>query len=459
MRALDDTICAVATPPGEGGIAIVRVSGPRALEVARGLLRNADGSGVSLEPRYATFVKVVNPRNNSILDEAIAILMVAPRSYTREDVLEIQCHGGRAAANAILDAVLSMDVRLAEPGEFTLRAFLRGRIDLIQAEAVADIIHAETAESLKIHERLLQKKLSEEVGEWQRKLGDALVHLESYLDFPEEELELQGARELTDSLKVAASRMREKLGSYSWGRTARDGFRVAILGLPNVGKSSLLNALAEEERAIVSPIAGTTRDTIEIKINALGAPIHLVDTAGLRVSSDEIESEGVSRARRAANEADLLLMVFDGSRELAPEERDEARLLAERGSCLAVVNKTDLGDHAANAVEEILGIQPLKISAKSREGIELLLGALRERAWSGEGPTTEDPLTRLRHRNQVSAALERVELGISLLESTDYADAAANELQAARRELASLLGWGTPEEIVDRIFEEFCIGK
>lgn len=459
MRALDDTICAVATPPGEGGIAIVRVSGPRALDVARGLLRKANGSELSLEPRYATLANVVTPGNNRIIDEVIALLMVAPRSYTREDVLELQCHGGRAAANAVLEAMLAMGIRLAEPGEFTLRAFLRGRIDLIQAEAVADIIHAQTADSLKIHEGLLQKKLSEEVSDWQRTLGDTLVHLESFLDFPEEELELQSAEALTTPLKLVANKMKEKLESYSWGRTAREGFRVAILGLPNVGKSSLLNLLAEEERAIVSPVAGTTRDTIEVKINALGAPIHLVDTAGLRASADEIENEGVIRARRAASEADLLLMVFDGSRDLTPEEREEARTLAEGGSFIAVINKSDLDLRPSIAVKELLGYVPLKISAISGEGVEELLRLLRERAWAGEGPTSEEPLTRLRHRNQVAAALERVEQGIALLETTEYADAAANELQSARRELASLLGWGTPEEIVDKIFEEFCIGK
>lgn len=458
MKPLDDTIAAVATPPGEGGIAIVRISGPLARDTARGLLRSAADGPPELSPRHATFLHAVNPSSGELLDEVLAIWMESPASYTREDVLEIQCHGGRASANAILDAVLSLGARLADPGEFTLRAFLRGRLDLVQAEAVADIIHARTSEALSVHEKLLAGALSKTVAGWQDALGSVLVHLESHLDFPEEELELASAAELAPTLDEVIAQMKLKLASFAWGRAAREGFRVAILGRPNAGKSSLLNRLAEDERAIVSHLEGTTRDTIEVQINAFGAPVSLIDTAGLREAGDEIEEEGVLRAKRAAAEADLLLLVFDGSRELVAGELDAALLAAGGKQALAVVNKSDQGAIPQEALLCAFG-EILSVSALTGDGVEGLLLAIRNAAWSGRGAGGGEPLTRIRHREAVSRALSSVEAARDLLFSGGMADAAANELQRARRELKTLLGWGEPDDIIEKIFSEFCIGK
>lgn len=460
MRSLDDTIAAAATPPGEGGIAIVRVSGPDVETVQTALFRHPEThQPLDLTPRHVHLCLAVDPADGRTLDEVLAFRMVEPHSYTRENLLEIQCHGGRAAANAVLDAVLGLNVRLAEPGEFTLRAFLRGRLDLVQAEAVVDVIQAQTSESLRVHEALLEGKLSGEVARWQGALGDVLTHLEAYLDFPEEELDLPTRESLLNPLASLCDAMRRKLDSYAWGRTAREGFRVAILGSPNVGKSSLLNAMAAEERAIVSPEAGTTRDTIEIRINACGAPVHVVDTAGLRDTENLIEKEGVVRARKAAAESDLVLLVLDGSRTMNQVEADEVAELAPRQQALAVLNKTDLGRLPEEPLREAFGDALVAVCAKSGEGVESLLMAIRERAWAGQGPRGEDALTRLRHRQAVEAALAAAERAQKLLSDTDLFDAAAGELHGARRSLAELLGWGTPEEVLDQIFSEFCIGK
>ncbi len=461
LNSLDDTICAIATAAGPGGIAIVRLSGGRAGEVAGKLLRTTGGEPLELKPRYAALAHVSNPNDpkGSTIDEVLALWMPGPNSYTREDVLEIHCHGGRAAANAIMEVVMAEGIRLAGPGEFTLRAFLRGRIDLVQAEAVADIIGAETGESLKVHEALLKGRLSTLTRDWQDELARVLMHLESYLDFDEEEdVGLPDWAELKSSLMSMSTKMREMLDTYAWGRTAREGYRIAIVGAPNVGKSSLLNRMADDDRAIVSPVAGTTRDTIEVRINALGAPVHIIDTAGLRVSGCEIEVEGVNRARQAAKSADLVLLVFDGSIKLSDEELAEATKAIEGNAHLAVINKVDKGLKSLSRIKANFGV-PMQLCAKTGEGVDELLLALRERAWSGSGPKCEEALTRLRHRETVEAAHNSVVCAIDTLEKTPYVEAAANELHLARGKLGELLGDGAVDEVLERIFSEFCIGK
>jgi tRNA modification GTPase len=299
------------------------------------------------------------------------------------------------------------------------------------------------------------------VGGWQETLGSVLVHLEACLDFPEEELELAGREELIRTLAAIATAMEGKLDSFAWGRTAREGFRVAILGAPNVGKSRLLNRLAEGEHAIVSPHAGTTRDAIEVRVNVFGTFVRVIDTAGLRRTGDPVEEEGVLRARRAAAAADLVLFVFDGLREIDPAEAEEALALAREreGGVLAVMNKVDEGRVPEASLRDLFGTEPQAVSAATGEGIEELMRRIRDHAWSGRGPRESGPLTRLRHREAVAAARECLENARGLLAEGTALDAAASELQGARRHLNGLLGWGTPEEVLDRIFSEFCIGK
>ncbi len=456
MRSLEDTIVAIATPPGEGGIAVLRVSGPDAAAVGARLLRDGDGGPPKLQARQVQ--RAWATRDGAVLDEVLALWMPAPASYTRQDVLEIQCHGGAAAARAVLDAALAAGARLADPGEFTLRAFLNGRIDLLQAEAVLDVVQAGSEEALRVHQALLDGDLSRAVETWQSALGRALALLEAHLDFAEEEVGPFDPAPLRAGLEGVLEEMRGRLASYAWGRVARDGFRVALVGAPNAGKSSLLNCLAGEARAIVSATPGTTRDAIEVRLNAGGAPVTLVDTAGLRHSADAVEQEGVRRARAAAEGADLVLLVCDGSRALGAAEREEAERLAARGA-RAVVNKSDLGAEPAGELAERFGRAPRRVSAHTADGVPELLADLREAAWSGGRTRGEAPLTRLRHREAVAAAGQSVERALAALGAGAFPEVAASELHGARRRLAGLLGWGTPEDVLDAIFAEFCIGK
>jgi tRNA modification GTPase len=459
MPELDDTIGAIATAAGEGGIGIVRVSGPRASAVAEALLRGGDGEPRRLRGGRVRWARVLDPRTGQTMDEVLALWMPGPASYTREDVLELQCHGGQAAVRGVLDAVLACGVRLAEPGEFTLRAYLRGRIDLVQAEAVLDVIRAQTADVLRVHEGLLEGGLSREVGAWQESLGRVLATVEAHLDFPEEDLGALDVESLAGRLEGVCAGMEEKLGSYAWGRVTREGFRVALVGSPNTGKSSLLNCLAEEDCAIVSPVPGTTRDAIEVCINACGAPVRVVDTAGLRGAGDEVEKEGVRRARRAAEGSDLVLFVTDGGRALWAEEEEEAASLAKTGRAWPVVNKVDLGRFPESRLGELFARRPLAVSARTGEGVGELLEVLRDAAWGGRGPSVSAPLTRVRHRRAVEAATELVARAVDVLRREEYLEVVASELHAARRHLAELLGWGAPEDVLEAIFSEFCIGK
>jgi len=459
VHSLDDTIAAISTAPGEGGIAIVRVSGSQAGAIAQGLLRSRAGDIPGLAPWGVRWARVRDPASGSFLDEVLAVWMPGPASYTREDVLEIQCHGGPAAARAVLAATLSLGPRLAAPGEFTLRAYLRGRVDLLQAEAVLDVIRARTEEALRVHEGLLGGSLSREVADWQTDLGHVLSLLEAHLDFPEEDLRAIDGAAIAASIAAVAQRMEEKLATFAWGRTSREGFTVALVGSPNTGKSSLLNRLLEEDRAIVSALPGTTRDTIEAPLNALGAPVRLLDTAGLRRAGDAVEQEGVRRARAAAAGADLVLLLCDGSRDLELEEREEAARLAALGRTLAVVNKADLGAAPGAPLERLFGQPPLLVSALTGDGIPGLLTALRAAAWTGGGSGNEAPLTRLRHRRAVEQALSGLLRGLEILAQGEFPEVVASELHGARAALGELLGWGAPEDVLEEIFSEFCIGK
>jgi tRNA modification GTPase len=385
--------------------------------------------------------------------------MPGPGSYTREDVLELQCHGGQAAARGVLELALRQGARLADPGEFTLRAYLRGRIDLVQAEAVLDAIRAETVETLRVHEALLGGRLSEEVGRWQEALGRVLARIEAVLDFPEEDLGELDAGEVLAELEALGDAMGAKLDTYAWGRVSREGFRVALVGSPNAGKSSLFNCLAAEERAIVSPVPGTTRDAIEVRVNACGAPVRLVDTAGLGAPRDEVEQEGVRRARRIAAEADLVVLLCEGKRELSELEAGEAVELAAAGRTLAVVSKVDLGRAPAAALDRIFGAAPLGVSSVTGEGVEELLRAFRDAAWGGRGAGPAAALTRERHRRAVEAARGCLDAARQGLRGGLFPELVASELQEARRRLEELLGWGTSEDVLEAIFGEFCIGK
>lgn len=450
-----DTIVAIATPQGRGALGLVRMSGPRALSLAEEVFQGKK----PLVPRRVSFGKVVG-EGGALLDEVLITYMKAPRSYTGEDVVELSCHGGRATLSAVLSLLLSRGARLAEPGEFTRRAFLNGRLDLLQAEAVADVINAETEASLKASLRQLEGGLSNKLEPLWEGMISLSSRLEATIDFPEdieEELEPEALAHEAEGIIGKLAALEE---GFHRGRLFREGARLAIVGRPNVGKSSLLNALLREERAIISTLPGTTRDTIEEDAEIRGLPLTIIDTAGLRRGGDEVERAGIERTRRAVEAADLILLVLDGSEPLTETDREIALELRGKESVLAV-NKVDLPRRlGAKALVEFLPGRPaVEISAKEGTGLDALEEAIASALLGGGDEGGGALLTRERHRQAVSRSRERLEAAAQGLRQGLSSELVALELNEALEALGGLLGRTYGEEVLDRIFSEFCIGK
>ena len=338
----EDTISAIVTAPGEAGVGIVRVSGPLAQHVGEALFCSASGRKLAeLPSHYASYGKVVNPVDGAMVDEVLLLVMRAPHSYTREDVVEIQCHGSHVSLRRILALTLSCGARLAEPGEFTKRAFLNGRLDLTQAEAVMDVIRAKTEASLRLAVRHLEGGLAAAIRAERERLLALIAHIEALLDYPEEEIEEVSAQQAADGAALAAAKLQHLLDTADQGKVLREGLATVILGKPNVGKSSLLNALVRTQRAIVTDVPGTTRDVIEEYVNLRGVPLRIIDTAGIRETEDIVEKLGVERSRQMLEEADLVLVLLDTSRPLSTEDKEVLTLLGAQKS-LVLLNKSDL---------------------------------------------------------------------------------------------------------------------
>src|SRR2546427_2027773 len=337
----EDTIAAVATPMGEGGVAVVRVSGPDAQRIAREIFSRSGGRNGHLRSHTLHHGVIRAPESGAVLDEVLLVLMRKPRSYTGEDVVEVHCHGGPLIVRQVLELILSRGARHAEPGEFTKRAFLNGRMDLAQAEAVLDLIRARTEKGARLALEQVRGELSKWVGDLREELLDILVQVEAAVDFPEEEIELLQREELARKMAALREKISRIIASYDWGRLFREGARICIVGRPNVGKSSLLNALLGEERVIVTPVPGTTRDVIEEGINLSGLPVVLWDTAGIRETQDEVEKIGVGFSLRHLAEAEAVLVVLDGSAPLTTQDETVLKATTEKKG-LAVINKSDL---------------------------------------------------------------------------------------------------------------------
>jgi len=455
----EDTIAAVATPAGEGGVAIVRVSGPDAERIAREIFSRSGGRNGALRSHTLHHGVVRDPKSGAILDEALLALMRKPRSYTGEDVVELHCHGGRFLVRQILELVLSRGARHAEPGEFTKRAFLNGRVDLAQAEAVLDLIRARTDQGLRLALGQVRGELSKWISELREELVGILVQVEAAIDFPEEEVELLQREELADKTEALREKISAIVASYEWGRLFREGARVCIAGRPNVGKSSLLNALVGEERVIVTPVPGTTRDVIEESVNLGGLPVVLWDTAGIRRTDDEVERIGVDFSLKRLEEADAVIVLVDGSAALS-EEDFSILGAARRKKGLVVVNKNDLPIALTIAELESAGSgkELISISARERKGLEKLQLGLRSLLLGEQG---EPPmvLTNIRHK----ASLQRAEQALSeVMDSLRQAlppELVAADLQRAREGLEEVIGVVSSEELLERIFSQFCIGK
>jgi tRNA modification GTPase len=456
----DDTIAAISTATGDSGIGIVRISGRGAREVLRHVFVPAAGQGAagSLESHRVYYGHAVDPTTGEVIDEVLALCMLAPRSYTREDVVEIHCHGGPVPVQRLLLSVLQSGARLAVAGEFTMRAFLNGRIDLAQAEAVADVIRSRTDRGLALAMKGLGGHLSRQVRAARQELLRVLAYLEATIDFVEDEIPEE---DVEGPLRAGLERVQRLLATADQGIIARQGVRVAIVGRPNVGKSSLLNALLKSDRAIVTEIAGTTRDTLEETANFGGVPVCLVDTAGIADSVDPVERLGVERSRRAIDEADLCLLVVDGSAPLSGEDRRIAQALRGAPAIIAS-NKADLPSVPAEGELEALieGAPVVRTSALSSEGLEALQEMVLRAVLCGNVAQTDEVLvSNPRHKGALLRAEAALRDALASVEAGLPADCTASDIRAAVDALGEITGETATEDLLETIFSHFCIGK
>ena len=536
-NSVDDTICAIATPVGEGGIGIVRISGARAVDIAAHVVRPRNQQPLQqLESHRLYLSDVLYPQDASRpvplsppreracpelvegarvrgmdplplgesqgegpIDEALVVIMRKPRSYTGEDVVEIQTHGGAWILQATCHGLIRHGARMAQPGEFTKRAFLNGRLDLTQAEAVLDTIQATTSRSLQAAQSLLRGSLSKEVDALRERLIRVLAHMEAGMDFAEEDITFIQAAEVQQALTDTQRAVEQLIASYEEGRLIREGIKVAIIGRPNVGKSSLLNALLKLDRAIVSDQPGTTRDVIDESMNVRGIPLRLLDTAGLRQTQDTIEGEGIRRTEDAIAEADVLLLVLDGAAGITDEDHAVFETYSSRRHLL-VMNKMDLPESRAfsplplgegqgegpaslsprreRACPELVegarvrgkseGLSPskgdgpefVKVSAKTGEGLDHLTSVIQSVCLKeGLEATPSVLVTRLRHKASLEQAHRSIEEAMRSLQRKESGECVALDIRAALDALGEITGAISTEDILDRIFQDFCIGK
>lgn len=441
---VDATIAAVASPPGEGAIAIVRISGREALSVAR---RIFSGPIHTYASHTAHHGRVVDEEGRTI-DEVLLLVMHAPRTYTGEDTVEIFCHGGSLVTRRVLEAAIRAGAQAALPGEFSFKAFMNGKLDLAQAEAVQQLIAARSEGALRTAGDQLQGALSKRIITFQKQLVDVAATLEAWVDFPEEGLEFASLDELIDHLERVCGEMRELEASFHDGRRLREGLALCLVGRPNVGKSSLLNALLGVQRAIVTDIPGTTRDLIEEELRLGGLPIRLIDTAGIHETEEIVEKEGICRTMDAMQRADLVLLVLDASRPLRDEERV---LLKSAGRPLVIWNKIDL----AKPPLALEGAIP--ICAKSGEGLERLREAILQRV--GQTAQRDLLITSLRHKEALGHAVLSCEQLISGLKEGVSPEFLTSDIRSVLTHLGCILGSDVTQEILSAIFSKFCVGK
>ena len=451
-----DTIAAVSTPPGNGGIGIIRVSGDQAATVGNTIFKPVYDGGL-VSHRFS-FGYIRDAGTGEKIDEAMAVYMRAPRSYTREDVLELHCHGGWLVVERVLALVLSCGARLAEPGEFTRRAFLNGRIDLIQAEAVMDIIASKSESALQLAQKQREGALSKRIGDVRHLLLRALALVEAYIDFPDDDIGETDVSAILSSVEEARNIIAALLLTFDEGRVVREGISVLIIGKPNAGKSSLLNRLLNENRAIVTHIPGTTRDIIEETVNFEGLSIRLLDTAGIRHTDDLVEQEGISRALDKIPQADLVLAVFDASREFSQEDQLICDAL-DSARAIAVLNKTDL-PRRLDLPDEKRFVDLVRIAALSGDGIELLRQTVRNQFLHSSASDSREfvALSRARHRDALVSAEKSLQRFSGALRDRNL-ELLALDLRDALQAVGSVTGQTATDEVLDLIFSSFCIGK
>lgn len=443
-----NTVVALSTPRGRGALAVIRLSGSQAISIVQRMAR-VD----SFEARHATLSQL-RTADEEILDQVLVSCFPSPHSLTGEDVVEISCHGSPAIVRRIIDTTLALGAVLAGPGEFTLRALSNGKINLAQAEAIRDLIAAQTEAAVKQAARQLNGELSNALDPFKEKLIEVIVLLESALEFVEDDLPAPQLNQIEETLRLVAAGVDQLSASYSAGRLLQDGARVAITGRPNVGKSSLFNSLVRSERAIVTDVPGTTRDTLSESIDIGGVPVLLTDTAGLRETSDNIETLGIERTHRAMSDADLVLLVIDGASEIGPEDRDLLERTADSAR-LVVVNKCDL----PSFVRCIPEVDAINVSARTGEGLAALHYAILSRlnsAGTGDGSLL---ITNARHYDLLCSAKRELDLASACLVERRSEELVLAPLHNALRLLGQITGETTTEDILSEIFATFCIGK
>lgn len=465
LYQIKDTIAALATPPGTGGIAIIRISGPHAIEiaskVAQSPLETQESHTVRLKSLYST--------SGSLIDKALVLVMRAPRSFTGEDVVELHCHGGHLIARKALEALSTYGARPAEPGEFSLRAFLNGKMDLTQAEAIQDMIGAKSEEALKVAESHLEGRLSKKISQFQQVGTKIAAIFEAWVDFPEEDLEFSPFETVIGDLNSMRQEIEHLIGTYREGKIIHDGVSLCLVGAPNVGKSSLMNALLGKERAIVSPIAGTTRDIVEDDAHLNGLSLRLIDTAGIRETEEIIEGEGIRRSKKAIERSDLVLLVQDATR-VDDKEMLELVDIVPHDKTILIWNKIDvLLEKDSNLEDESKVLEGLPrfsfphvvyVSAHDGRGLEALKKAIDTVLWTkGAIPRDEVMITSVRHKHALEKALISLQTVIQGLLAGESPEFVVFDMRQFLKHLGTIIGSDITEDILTAVFSQFCIGK
>ncbi len=459
-NSIKDTIAAISTKAGEAAIGIVKISGSRSLDIVGRIFRAKNKKKIKDQKTYTIIYGTIEDSKKTCIDEAIVSVMKAPHSYTKEDVVEINCHGGIAATAKVLELVTEAGARLSEPGEFTKRAFLNGRIDLTQAEAVIDIINSKTEQSLRIAANNLKGNIKDEIGKLKEGILEVLAQLEASVDFVEEDLNITPVEMLIKKIIEIKKKTKRLLEDAEKGNIIKNGIKAAIVGKPNVGKSSILNLLSKKEKAIVTEIPGTTRDAIEEILFLGGIPLILVDTAGIRNTKNKIEKIGVEKSLKHIDEAELVIMVLDGSREFEKIDSDIIKRI-EKKIVICCINKKDLKQNIN--IDSIKGKFPaeniIKISALKRQGIERLEKKIRKIVMDGETDLNEAIIINTRHKNiikKVNSLLKKAEDAMKQGFSEEFPSA---DLKIAYNLLGEITGDTGDDDVLNKIFENFCIGK
>lgn len=471
---MDHTIAAIATAPGEAGIGIIRISGYDSFDILKKIFRFRSGKRIrDIEPRRLVYGNIVDD-NDEIIDECMAVYMKATHTYTGEDVVEIQCHGSIISLKKILSLVLKSGAALAERGEFTKRAFMNGRIDLSQAEAVIDIIKAKSDAGYGAAVAQLQGAVSKRIKEIRKALADLLSNIIAHIEYPEEDLEELTYKEIIGSIEKIKADIKKLADTSGTGRVLRDGLKISIVGRPNVGKSSLLNAILHEERAIVTDIPGTTRDTIEESATIGGIPVRITDTAGIRYTEDKIEKIGIEKSRESILQSELIIMMIDGSQPLAEGDIEIINSFADtEKKCIFIINKADLqiiiNEEALKTAAS--GFSPearriindsciITISAALNDGIEKLIGEIKNIVYNGEVTPGDDLIiTNIRHEELLRNSQKLLDDSLAMLQNNEALDFAESDIREAWMLLGEITGEAVTDDIINEVFSRFCLGK